>query len=53
MTIYTPKNLDQAKEIATLISDSPRDCLRLHAAFGAHFGGDMAITQNNSFMLKG
>jgi len=53
MTIYTPKNLDQAKEIATLISDSPRDCLRLHAAFGAHFGGDMAITQNNAYMLKG
>lgn len=53
MTIYTPKNLEQAKEIATLISDSPRDCLRLHAAFGAHFGGDMAVTQNNAYMLKG
>lgn len=53
MSIYTPKTLDQAKEIASLISDNPRDCLRLHAAFGAHFAGDMAITQNNSFMLRG
>lgn len=53
MSIYTPKNLDQAKEIASLISDNPRDCLRIHAAFGAHFGGDMAITQNNAFTLKG
>ena len=52
MTIYTPKNLDQAKEIASLISDNPRDCLRLHAAFGSHFGGDMAQTQANSYMLK-
>ena len=53
MSIYTPKTLDQAKEIATLISDNPRDCLRLHAAFGAHFNNDMAITQNNAYMLKG
>ena len=53
MSIYTPKTLDQAKEIATLISDNPRDCLRIHAAFGAHFNGDMAITQNNAFTLKG
>ena len=53
MSIYTPKTLDQAKEIASLISDNPRDCLRLHAAFGAHFGGDMAVTQNNAYMLKG
>ena len=53
MTIYTPKNLEQAKEIASLISDNPRDCLRLHAAFGSHFGGDMAQTQANSYMLKG
>ena len=53
MSIYTPKTLDQAKEIASLISDNPRDCLRLHAAFGAHFNNDMAITQNNAYMLKG
>jgi hypothetical protein len=53
MSIYTPKTLDQAKDIATLISDNPRDCLRLHAAFGAHFNNDMAITQNNAYMLKG
>ena len=53
MSIYTPKTLDQAKEIATLISDNPRDCVRLHAAFGAHFGGDMALAQNNAYMLKG
>ena len=53
MTIYTPKTLEQAKEIASLISDNPRDCLRLHAAYGSHFAGDMAMTQNNSFMLRG
>ena len=53
MTIYTPKTLEQAKEIASLISDKPRDCLRLHAAFGSHFGGDMATTQNNSYLAQG
>ena len=53
MTIYTPRNLSEAKEIATLISNKPQDCLKLHAAFGSHFGGDMAVTQANSFMLSG
>jgi len=53
MSIYTPKNLEQAKEIATLISDQPRDCVRLHAAFGRHFDGDMALTLNNGFVLRG
>jgi hypothetical protein len=53
MTIYTPRNIQEAKEIATLISNKPQDCLKLHAAFGSHFGGDMAVTQANSFMLSG
>lgn len=53
MTIYTPKNLSEAKEIATLVSPKPQDCLRLHAAFGSHFNGDMAVTQANSYMLSG
>ena len=53
MTIYTPRTLNEAKEIATLISDKPRDCLKLHAAFGSFFGGDMATTQNNSYLAQG
>ena len=53
MTIYTPRNLSEAKEIASLISNKPQDCLRLHAAFGSHFGGDMAVTQANCYMLSG
>src|SRR6056300_1096436 len=53
MTIYTPRNLSEAKEIASLISNKPQDCLRLHAAFGSHFGGDMAVTQANCDMLSG
>ena len=53
MTIYTPRTLNEAKEIATLINNNPQDCLKLHAAFGSHFGGDMAVTQNNAYMLKG
>jgi len=53
MTIYTPRNLSEAKEIASLISPKPQDCLRLHAAFGSHFGGDMAVTQANCYMLSG
>lgn len=53
MTIYTPKNLNEAKEIATLVSSKPQDCLRLHAAFGSHFNGDMAVTQANSYLLSG
>jgi len=53
MTIYTPRTLNEAKEIATLISAKPQDCLKLHAAFGSHFGGDMAVTQANSYMLSG
>jgi hypothetical protein len=53
MSIYTPKNIDHAIEIANIISDNTRDCVRLHAAFGAHFNGDMALCQNNAYMLKG
>lgn len=53
MTIYTPTSLNHAKEIASLLSNSPQDCLRLHAAFGSHFGGDMAVTQANAYMLSG
>ena len=53
MTIYTPRNLSEAKEIASLISPKPQDCLRLHAAFGSRFGGDMAVTQANCYMLSG
>ena len=53
MSIYTPKNIDHAIEIANIISDNTKDCVRLHAAFGAHFNGDMALCQNNAYMLKG
>ena len=53
-SIYVPANLDQAKEIATLLDErNPRDLLKCHAAHGHHFGGDMGKVQTQSYCLKG
>lgn len=53
-SIYVPKDLEQAKEIATLLDDrSPVDLLKCHAAFGHHFGGDMGKVKTQSYALRG
>jgi len=53
-SIYVPTNLDEAKEIATLLDErNPRDLLKCHAAHGHHFGGDMGKVQTQSYCLKG
>ena len=53
-SIYIPDNLEQAKEIATLLDDrNPADLLKCHAAFGAHFGGDMGLVSTQAFCLRG
>ena len=53
-SIYIPKNLEEAKEIATLLDDNrPADLLKCHAAFGGHFGGDMGLVSTQSYCLKG
>ena len=53
-SIYVPKDLEQAKEIATLLDDrNPVDLLKCHAAFGHHFGGDMGKVKTQSYALRG
>ena len=54
-SIYSPQTLDQAKELAQLltIKGNPRESLVAHATFGHHFGGNMAVTLANSFVLQG
>ena len=53
-SIYIPKNLDQAKEIASLLDDrNPLDLLKCHAAFGGHFNGDMGLVSTQAYCLKG
>ena len=54
-SIYSHQNLDQAKELAQLltIKGNPRESLVAHATFGHHFGGNMAVTIANSFVLQG
>lgn len=54
-SIYTPKSIDEAKELATLLTlkGNARETLIAHATFGHHFGGNMAVTIANSFVLQG
>lgn len=52
-SIYVPKNLDEAKEIATLLDDKAHDLLKCHASFGHHFNGDMGLVSTQSFCLRG
>ena len=53
-SIYIPKDLEQAKEIASLLDDrNPVDLLKCHAAFGDHFGGDMGKVKTQSYALRG
>ena len=53
-SIYVPKDLEQAKEIATLLDDrTPHGLLKCHAAFGHHFGGDMGKVKSQSYVIHG
>ena len=53
-SIYVPKNLEEAKEIATLLDNqAPLDLLKCHASFGHHFNGDMGLLSTQSFCLRG
>ena len=53
-SIYVPKNLEEAKEIATLLDNqAPLDLLKCHASFGHHFNGDMGLVSTQSFCLRG
>jgi len=53
-SIYIPKDLDQAKEIATLLDNrNPSDLLKVHAAYGGHFGFDMGLVSTQAYCLKG
>ena len=53
-SIYIPNNLEQAKEIATLLDDrNPAELLKCHAAFGGHFGGDIGLVSTQAFCLRG
>ena len=53
--IYAPKNIDEAKLLAELLTlrGNARETLIAHATFGHHFGGNMAVTIANSFVLQG
>ena len=53
--IYAPKNIDEAKLLAELLTlrGNARETLIAHATFGHHFGGNMAVTLANSFVLQG
>jgi len=53
--IYAPKNIDDAKLLAELLTlrGNARETLIAHATFGHHFGGNMAVTIANSFVLQG
>ena len=53
--IYAPKNIDDAKLLAELLTlrGNARETLIAHATFGHHFGGNMAVTLANSLVIQG
>ena len=56
MSIYTPKNLSEAQQLAELFAsrqNTPFDVLMLHACYGHHWGGNVALTLLNTMMIKG
>jgi len=56
MSIYTPKNIQEAIDIASLLTNSQKDAQELiqcHAAFGDHFGGDLGKLMTQAYSLKG
>ena len=53
-SIYVPKDLEQAKEIASLLDyTNAESLLKCHAAFGHHFDGDMGKVKTQSYALRG
>ena len=56
MSIYTPKNIQEAIDIASLLTNSQKEAQELiqcHAAFGDHFGGDLGKLMTQAYSLKG
>ena len=56
MSIYTPQNIQEAIDIASLLTNSQKEAQELiqcHAAFGDHFGGDLGKIMTQSYNLKG
>ena len=53
-SIYIPKSLEEAKDIATLLGDDkPKDLLKCHSAFGRHFSFDMGLVSTQAYCLRG
>jgi hypothetical protein len=57
MSIYTPNNIQEAKELSQLFSTcgrlSAQEILLLHAVYGHHYGGNMGLTMTQAYCLKG
>jgi hypothetical protein len=56
MSIYTPKNIQEAIDIASLLTNNQKEAQELiqcHAAFGDHFGGDLGKIGTQAYSLKG
>ena len=53
-SIYIPNNIEEAKQIATLLdSQRPLDLLKCHSAFGQHFNYDMGLVKTQTYSLQG
>jgi len=56
MSIYIPKDINEAMNLASLLTTSQQkaqELLILHATFGAHFGYDMGKVLEQAYMIKG
>ncbi len=56
-SIYSPQNINEAKEMAEIFSHCGRfnaqEILMMHACFGHHYGGNMGLTMTQAYSLKG
>ena len=53
-SIYIPNNIEEAKQIASLLdSQRPLDLLKCHSAFGQHFNYDMGLVKTQTYSLQG
>ncbi len=56
-SIYSPKNIQEAKEMAETFSHCGRlnaqEILMMHATYGHHYGGNMGLTMTQAYSLKG
>ena len=57
MSIYSPKNIQEAMELSNVFSNCGRfnaqEILMMHACFGHHYGGNMGLTMTQAYSLKG